>query len=83
MIVLAPLTNILGLCLQWFRDEVYKEESHFSLDALLNLIDPLHDAHCTILRDVELRLAAWEGKTGQQQRIGDILLKAMDFLPVS
>uniref|UniRef100_A0A1B6CJ10 Moesin/ezrin/radixin homolog 1 n=1 Tax=Clastoptera arizonana TaxID=38151 RepID=A0A1B6CJ10_9HEMI len=66
----------------WFRDEVYKEDSHYSLDALLNLVDPLHDAHCTILRDVELRLAAWENKSGHQQRIGDILLKAMDFLPL-
>uniref|UniRef100_A0A1B6G4V9 Moesin/ezrin/radixin homolog 1 n=2 Tax=Proconiini TaxID=565685 RepID=A0A1B6G4V9_9HEMI len=66
----------------WFRDEVCKEECPSSVDALLNLIDPLHDAHCLVLRDVELRLAAWETKNTQQQRIADILLRACDYLPL-
>jgi len=66
----------------WFRDEVCKEETQPSVDALLNLVDPLHDAHCLVLRDVEMRLAAWETRLSLQQRIADILLRACDYLPL-
>lgn len=69
--------------LQWFRDEMCKEEAYSSVDTLLNLVDPLHDAHCLVLRDVELRVAAWETKNSQQQRIADIILRACDYLPVN
>lgn len=60
-----------------------KEEAYSSVDTLLNLVDPLHDAHCLVLRDVELRVAAWETKNSQQQRIADIILRACDYLPVN
>ncbi|XP_054290625.1 FERM, ARHGEF and pleckstrin domain-containing protein 1-like [Macrosteles quadrilineatus] len=66
----------------WWRDEVCKEECPSCVDTLLNLLDPLHDAHCLILRDVELRLASWETRNSQQQRISDILLRSCDYLPL-
>lgn len=69
--------------IQWFRYEIYKEEEYTNLESLLNVILPVHQVHNTILKDIELRIAAWEGKGGQQQRIGDILLDIMNYLPVS
>lgn len=72
----------------WFHDEVTKEEEAMpdeALDSLFKLIDPLHDAHSNFLREIELRLAAWEGRTNplqksESQRIGDVMLKGMGSL---
>ncbi|KAG8225190.1 hypothetical protein J437_LFUL001317 [Ladona fulva] len=72
----------------WFHDEVTKEEEAMpdeALDSLFKLMDPLHDAHSNYLREIELRLAAWEGRTNphqksESQRIGDVILKGMTSL---
>ncbi|XP_075235733.1 FERM, ARHGEF and pleckstrin domain-containing protein 1-like isoform X2 [Lycorma delicatula] len=64
----------------WFRDEMNKEGEDGSdgVTALLNLVDPLHDAHCMLLKDMELRLAAWESNP----TISDIFLKTMQYIPL-
>ncbi|XP_021924300.1 FERM, RhoGEF and pleckstrin domain-containing protein 1 isoform X2 [Zootermopsis nevadensis] len=72
----------------WFRDEVSKEEGempHSALMPLFSLIEPLLEYHCGFLRDVETRLATWEGRSnahlnGDYRRIGDVLLKNMGVL---
>lgn len=75
---------------RWFRYEVSKAEEEMPddvLNLLLGLVDPLHDAHTTLLRDVEERLAVWEGRCNvhlksDHQRIGDVLLKNLMILPI-
>ncbi|XP_067014645.2 FERM, ARHGEF and pleckstrin domain-containing protein 1 [Anabrus simplex] len=71
----------------WFRDEVSKEEPEPVLEQLLDLLDPLHEAHSVFLREVEQRLATWEGRgnahlKGDYQRIGDVVLRNMNVLPL-
>lgn len=74
----------------WFRDEVTKEEEEMPdevVNLLLGLVEPLHEAHTALLREVEQRLATWEGRgnahlKGDYQRIGDIFLKHMSVLPL-
>uniref|UniRef100_A0A8D8Y1G1 FERM, RhoGEF and pleckstrin domain-containing protein 2 n=1 Tax=Cacopsylla melanoneura TaxID=428564 RepID=A0A8D8Y1G1_9HEMI len=67
----------------WFRDEVNKTDNSEllvdALDELFNLIDPLHDANCAFLRDIELKLSQWDNKA--QQCIGDVMLKHLNTLP--
>merc|ERR1719336_209138 len=73
----------------WFRDEVSKEED--MPDELLALlfahIDPIYELHCGFLKDIEQRMAAWEGRGGGQanghgdsssKRISDIVMKTFD-----
>ncbi|XP_049801238.1 FERM, ARHGEF and pleckstrin domain-containing protein 1 [Schistocerca nitens] len=74
----------------WFRDEVTKEEEEMPdevVNLLLGLVEPLHEAHTALLREVEQRLATWEGRgnahlKGDYQRIGDVFLKHMSVLPL-
>jgi hypothetical protein len=59
-----------------------------ALMPLFSLVEPLLEYHCGFLRDVETRLATWEGRSnahlsGDYRRIGDVLLKNMGMLPVS
>lgn len=59
-----------------------------ALMPLFSLVEPLHEYHCGFLRDVETRLATWEGRSnahlnGDYRRIGDVLLKNMGVLSVS
>jgi hypothetical protein len=59
-----------------------------ALMPLFSLVEPLLQYHCVFLRDVETRLATWEGRSnahlnGDYRRIGDVLLKNMEVLPVS
>ncbi|KAL1132219.1 hypothetical protein AAG570_010176 [Ranatra chinensis] len=65
----------------WLRDEFSKHDSP-CISHLLNIIDPLHDAHCILLKEVELRLAAWESRGVNHHRIADLLLKAVQYLPL-
>ncbi|KAK7864426.1 hypothetical protein R5R35_000466 [Gryllus longicercus] len=71
----------------WFREEVGRESSVSAVEQLLALLDPLHEAHCAFLREVETRLATWEGRSnahlkGDYQRIGDVLLRNLLMLPL-
>ncbi|PSN29677.1 FERM, RhoGEF and pleckstrin domain-containing protein 2 [Blattella germanica] len=56
-----------------------------ALMPLFSLVEPLLEYHCGFLRDVETRLATWEGRSnahlnGDYRRIGDVLLKNMGVL---
>ncbi|XP_036610465.1 FERM, ARHGEF and pleckstrin domain-containing protein 2 isoform X1 [Trichosurus vulpecula] len=71
----------------WFRSAVIKEEAMpGTLMALLfSNIDPIYEFHRGFLREIEQRLALWEGASsayekGDLQRIGDIMLKNMHSL---
>lgn len=70
----------------WFRDEVSKEENMptDALAVLFTVVDPLYEFHCSFLRELEHRLASWEGRTGMPlqptiQGIGDILLRKVQM----
>lgn len=72
--------------MQWFRDEVAKEEPD-ECSILLTLISPLAQAHGLLIRDLEQRLHNWEGLGGPRAttgRIADVLLTHLPpLLPVS
>nr|CAD7439769.1 unnamed protein product [Timema bartmani] len=73
----------------WFRDEVSKEEDEMPddvLNLLFALIDPIYEFHCNFLREIEQRLASWEGRSnahfkGDHQRMGDVIYKNISALP--
>ncbi|XP_074254821.1 FERM, ARHGEF and pleckstrin domain-containing protein 2 isoform X6 [Saimiri boliviensis] len=68
----------------WFRSAVVKEDAMPAalMTLLFSNVDPIYEFHRGFLREVEQRLALWEGpskahtKVGHQ-RIGDILLRNM------
>lgn len=66
---------------QWLRDEFTKDEEEVQgfepVDHLLSLIDPIYDAHCVLLREIELRLSNWE-----PPYVGDILNNFFENLQV-
>ncbi|XP_059082056.1 FERM, ARHGEF and pleckstrin domain-containing protein 2-like [Tigriopus californicus] len=72
----------------WFRDEVTKEED--MPEELLTLIfshfDPIYEAHCRLLNDIEQNMIAWEkqGSTSTQSsegiQIGSLVLRTFDVL---
>jgi hypothetical protein len=75
---------------QWFRDELSKEECmpEEVLTLLFNHVDPIYEHHSFVLKEMEHRLAAWEGRAntfakGDVQRVGDVLLKITSKLDVS
>ena len=47
--------------LQWFRDEVSKEEDmpEDLLTLLFSHVDPIYELHCSFLKDIEQRMATW------------------------
>ncbi|XP_069331428.1 FERM, ARHGEF and pleckstrin domain-containing protein 2 isoform X2 [Eulemur rufifrons] len=68
----------------WFRSAVVKEDAMPAalMTLLFSNIDPIYEFHRGFLREVEQRLALWEGPSnahakGGHQRIGDILLRNM------
>jgi len=69
----------------WFRDEVSKEDSmpEETLTLLFSHIDPLYELHATFLKDIEQRMATWEGRgnahlQGDYRKIGDVILKNLN-----
>lgn len=71
----------------WFRSAVVKEDAMPAdlMTLLFSNIDPIYEFHRGFLREVEQRLALWEGPsnthaTGSHQRIGDVLLRNMHHL---
>ncbi|XP_065569964.1 FERM, ARHGEF and pleckstrin domain-containing protein 2-like [Artemia franciscana] len=71
----------------WFRDEVSTSEgiSNDSLAKIFELLDPIYDAHCLFLKDLEQRISLWEGRNTcairpSNERIGDVILKWTDNL---
>ncbi|XP_066475750.1 FERM, ARHGEF and pleckstrin domain-containing protein 1 isoform X3 [Tiliqua scincoides] len=72
----------LEVITSWFQSTVSKEDC--MPETLKNLIfssfEPLHKFHTNFLKEVEQRLALWEGRShahskGDYQRIGDVMLK--------
>lgn len=56
-------------------------------ELLFGLFDPLYEFHCGFLRELEQRLALWEGRTNvlandDQKRIGDLILSNLTMLQV-
>lgn len=48
-----------------------------AVNMLLNLIDPIYDAHSVFLKDVEMRLNNWDPPC-----IADVLLQHFNYLEV-
>lgn len=72
----------LEVITSWFQSAVSKEDC--MPETLKNLIfsnfEPLHKFHTGFLKEIEQRLALWEGRSnahikGGHQRIGDVMLK--------
>ncbi|XP_042637893.1 FERM, ARHGEF and pleckstrin domain-containing protein 1 [Orycteropus afer afer] len=72
----------LEVITSWFQSTVSKEDS--MPETLKSLIfpnfEPLHKFHTSFLKEIEQRLALWEGRSnahirGDYQRIGDVMLK--------
>ncbi|XP_032494517.1 FERM, ARHGEF and pleckstrin domain-containing protein 2 isoform X5 [Phocoena sinus] len=68
----------------WFRSAVVKADAMPAdlMTLLFSNIDPIYEFHKGFLREVEQRLALWEGSssaqaTGDHRRIGDVLLSNM------
>jgi len=69
----------------WFRDEVSKEDNmpEDTLTLLFSHIDPLYELHTAFLKDIEQRMATWEGRgnahlQGDYRKIGDVVLKNLN-----
>lgn len=72
----------LEVIASWFQSTVSKDDA--MPEALKSLIfpnfEPLHKFHTNFLKEIEQRLALWEGRSnahirGDYQRIGDVMLK--------
>ncbi|VVC43403.1 Hypothetical protein CINCED_3A007052 [Cinara cedri] len=63
----------------WLRDNMSKEDDEMgqieAVNMLLNLIDPIYDAHSLFLKDVEMRLNNWDPPC-----IADILVQHFNNL---
>ncbi|XP_043926726.1 FERM, ARHGEF and pleckstrin domain-containing protein 2-like [Protopterus annectens] len=71
----------------WFRSAIIKENAmpEGLMTLLFSNIDPIYEFHRAFLKEVEQRLALWEGRSnahvkGDYQRIGDIMLRNMHAL---
>ncbi|XP_070801483.1 FERM, ARHGEF and pleckstrin domain-containing protein 2 [Pituophis catenifer annectens] len=70
----------------WFRSAVVKENA--MPEGLMTLffsnIDPIYEFHRGFLKELEQRLALWEGRSssgkGDYQRIGDVMLRNVKIL---
>ncbi|XP_058045167.1 FERM, ARHGEF and pleckstrin domain-containing protein 2 isoform X2 [Ahaetulla prasina] len=70
----------------WFRSAVVKENA--MPEGLMTLffsnIDPIYEFHRGFLKELEQRLAVWEGQPssgkGDYQRIGDVMLRNVQIL---
>uniref|UniRef100_A0AAX7V8D9 FERM, ARHGEF and pleckstrin domain-containing protein 2 n=1 Tax=Astatotilapia calliptera TaxID=8154 RepID=A0AAX7V8D9_ASTCA len=73
----------------WFRSAVIKENAmpEGLMTLLFSNIDPIYEFHRGFLKELDQRLALWEGRSnahvkGDYQRIGDVMLKNMCALKV-
>ncbi|XP_032627364.1 FERM, ARHGEF and pleckstrin domain-containing protein 1 isoform X1 [Chelonoidis abingdonii] len=72
----------LEVITSWFQSTVSKEDHmpETLKNFLFSNFEPLHKFHTTFLKEIEQRLALWEGRSnahikGDYQRIGDVMLK--------
>uniref|UniRef100_A0A8C9YRP4 FERM, ARHGEF and pleckstrin domain-containing protein 2 n=1 Tax=Sander lucioperca TaxID=283035 RepID=A0A8C9YRP4_SANLU len=68
----------------WFRSAVIKENAmpEGLMTLLFSNIDPIYEFHRSFLKELDQRLALWEGRSnahvkGDYQRIGDVMLRNM------
>ncbi|XP_041119590.1 FERM, ARHGEF and pleckstrin domain-containing protein 2 isoform X2 [Polyodon spathula] len=68
----------------WFRSAVIKENAmpEGLMTLLFSNIDPIYEFHRGFLKEIDQRLALWEGRSnahvkGNYQRIGDVMLRNM------
>nr|XP_046155916.1 FERM, ARHGEF and pleckstrin domain-containing protein 2 isoform X3 [Oncorhynchus gorbuscha] len=68
----------------WFRSAVIKEDAmpEGLMTLLFSNIDPIYEFHRGFLKEIDQRLALWEGRSnahvkGDYQRIGDVMLRNM------
>ncbi|XP_029285268.1 FERM, ARHGEF and pleckstrin domain-containing protein 2 isoform X2 [Cottoperca gobio] len=68
----------------WFRSAVVKENAmpEGLMTLLFSNIDPIYEFHRDFLKELDQRLALWEGRSnahvkGDYQRIGDVMLRNM------
>ncbi|XP_029003380.1 FERM, ARHGEF and pleckstrin domain-containing protein 2 isoform X2 [Betta splendens] len=68
----------------WFRSAVIKDNAmpEGLMTLLFSNIDPIYEFHRGFLKELDQRLALWEGRSnahvkGDYQRIGDVMLKNM------
>ncbi|XP_074859817.1 FERM, ARHGEF and pleckstrin domain-containing protein 2 isoform X1 [Carettochelys insculpta] len=71
----------------WFRSAVIKENAmpEGLMTLLFSNIDPIYEFHRNFLKEMEQRLALWEGRAnahvkGDYLRIGDVMLRNMCIL---
>ncbi|KAM9482798.1 FERM, ARHGEF and pleckstrin domain-containing protein 2 [Clarias gariepinus] len=71
----------------WFRSAVIKENAmpEGLMTLLFSNIDPIYEFHRGFLKEIDQRLALWEGRSnahvkGDYQRIGDVMLRNMSSL---
>ncbi|XP_067897847.1 FERM, ARHGEF and pleckstrin domain-containing protein 2 isoform X1 [Heterodontus francisci] len=71
----------------WFRSAVIKENAmpEGLMTLLFSNVDPIYEFHRGFLKEIEQRLALWEGRSnahvkGDYQRIGDVMLRNMCVL---
>ncbi|XP_039622491.1 FERM, ARHGEF and pleckstrin domain-containing protein 2 isoform X1 [Polypterus senegalus] len=71
----------------WFRSAVIKENAmpEGLMTLLFSNIDPIYEFHRGFLKEIDQRLALWEGRSnahvkGDYQRIGDVMLRNMNAL---
>ncbi|XP_044288600.1 FERM, ARHGEF and pleckstrin domain-containing protein 2 isoform X5 [Varanus komodoensis] len=72
---------------KWFRSAVIKENAmpEVLMTLFFSNIDPIYEFHRGFLKELEQRLALWEGRSnasvkGDYQRIGDVMLRNMHTL---
>ncbi|KAK2179155.1 hypothetical protein NP493_509g01014 [Ridgeia piscesae] len=77
----------LELICVWFRNAISRDDTlpDHLVELLFGQIDPIYEYHVPFLKEVEQRIAMWEGKSnahlnGDYQKIGDILLANMKVL---
>ncbi|KAJ7986698.1 hypothetical protein DPEC_G00342590 [Dallia pectoralis] len=68
----------------WFRSAVIKENvmPECLMTLLFSNIDPIYEFHRSFLKEIDQRLALWEGRSnphvkGDYQKIGDVMLRNM------
>ncbi|ROI15742.1 FERM, RhoGEF and pleckstrin domain-containing protein 2 [Anabarilius grahami] len=68
----------------WFRSAVIKENAmpEGLMTLLFSNIDPIYEFHRGFLKEIDQRLALWEGRSnahvkGDYQRIGDVMMRNM------
>ncbi|TWW57451.1 FERM, ARHGEF and pleckstrin domain-containing protein 2 FERM domain including [Takifugu flavidus] len=71
----------------WFRSAVIKENAmpEGLMTLLFSNIDPIYEFHRDFFKELDQRLALWEGRSnahvkGDYQRIGDVMLRNMGAL---